>query len=90
MVPNLTIGAPVVASLRKHSSAFFDCHLMVSAPAQWVQDFAKAGAGGAGMMYTFHLEAAVPDVAQLDARTPHPAVVEVAQAVRRAGMKVHA
>lgn len=36
-VPNLTLGAPVVASLRKHSSAFFDCHLMVSNPAQWVQ-----------------------------------------------------
>jgi hypothetical protein len=36
-VPNLTIGAPVVASLRKHSEAFFDCHLMVSHPQQWVK-----------------------------------------------------
>lgn len=36
-VPNLTIGAPVVQSLRKHSDAFFDCHLMVTAPQQWVQ-----------------------------------------------------
>lgn len=36
-VPNLTIGAPVVQSLRKHSDAFFDCHLMVSHPQQWVQ-----------------------------------------------------
>lgn len=36
-VPNLTIGAPVVQSLRKHSDAFFDCHLMVSNPQQWVQ-----------------------------------------------------
>lgn len=36
-VPNLTIGAPVVQSLRKHSDAFFDCHLMVTSPQQWVQ-----------------------------------------------------
>jgi pentose-5-phosphate-3-epimerase len=36
-VPNLTIGAPVVKSLRKHSDAFFDCHLMVSQPQQWVE-----------------------------------------------------
>ena len=36
-VDNLTIGAPVVASLRKHTDAFLDCHLMVSEPAKWVQ-----------------------------------------------------
>jgi hypothetical protein len=35
-VPNLTIGAPVVQSLRKHSKAFFDCHLMVTNPQQWI------------------------------------------------------
>jgi len=52
-VPNLTLGAPVVSSLRKHSAAYFDCHLMVSNPEQWVSDFAKAGANG----YTFHIEA---------------------------------
>jgi ribulose-phosphate 3-epimerase len=37
-VKNLTIGPPVVASLRKHSDeAFLDCHLMVSEPAKWVE-----------------------------------------------------
>lgn len=36
-VPNLTIGHPVVQSLRKHSKAFFDCHLMVTNPKQWIQ-----------------------------------------------------
>lgn len=52
-VPNLTIGPPVVASLRKHSTAFFDLHMMVANPEQWVDDMAKAG----GNCYTFHLEA---------------------------------
>jgi ribulose-phosphate 3-epimerase len=52
-VPNLTLGAPIVAALRKHTTAFLDCHLMVTNPEQWVEDFAKAGASG----YTFHIEA---------------------------------
>ncbi|KAJ1532774.1 hypothetical protein HK096_006196 [Nowakowskiella sp. JEL0078] len=52
-VPNLTLGAPIVKSLRKHTNAFLDCHLMVSNPEQWVGDFAKAGAN----QYTFHIEA---------------------------------
>ena len=43
-VPNLTIGPPVVASLRKHSGAFFDCHLMVTNPGDLLEAFAKAGA----------------------------------------------
>ena len=47
--------APIVKSLRRHTSAFLDVHLMVSNPAQWVADFAAAGAS----MYTFHLEAAL-------------------------------
>jgi len=51
-VPNLTLGAPIVTSLRKHSSAYFDCHIMVANPEQWVEDFAKAGANS----YTFHIE----------------------------------
>ncbi len=41
--PNLTLGPPIVASLRKHTDAFLDCHLMVSKPQQWVEDFAQAG-----------------------------------------------
>ena len=51
-VPNITFGAPVVKSLRQHSKAFFELHMMVSKPEQWVEDMAKAG----GDMYTFHLE----------------------------------
>lgn len=36
-VPNLTLGAPIVQSLRKHTDAYFDCHLMVTNPRQWIQ-----------------------------------------------------
>jgi len=52
-VPNLTIGPPVVKSLRKHTDGFLDCHLMVSNPSDWIKPFAEAGAD----MFTFHLEA---------------------------------
>jgi ribulose-phosphate 3-epimerase len=52
-VPNITWGAPVIKSLRPHTKAFFDCHMMVSKPEQWVSDIADAG----GDQFTFHLEA---------------------------------
>ncbi|EFJ35691.1 hypothetical protein SELMODRAFT_166200 [Selaginella moellendorffii] len=52
-VPNLTIGAPVIQSLRKHTSAYLDCHLMVTNPLDYVEPLAKAGASG----FTFHIEA---------------------------------
>ncbi|CAI0457566.1 unnamed protein product [Linum tenue] len=53
-VPNLTIGAPVIESLRKHTKAYLDCHLMVTNPLDYVEPFGKAGASG----FTFHIEAA--------------------------------
>ena len=43
-VPNITIGPPVVASLRKATSLPLDCHLMIKAPDRFLGDFAKAGA----------------------------------------------
>ncbi|CAO3646580.1 unnamed protein product [Cunninghamella blakesleeana] len=52
-VPNLTLGAPIIQAIRPHTEAYFDCHMMVSNPSQWVDDIAKAG----GQMYTFHIEA---------------------------------
>jgi ribulose-phosphate 3-epimerase len=45
-VPNLTIGPPVVASLRRHTPLFFDCHLMMTDPGKYLKDFADAGADG--------------------------------------------
>ncbi|GER46791.1 ribulose-phosphate 3-epimerase [Striga asiatica] len=52
-VPNLTIGAPVIESLRKHTDAYLDCHLMVTNPIDYVEPLGKAGASG----FTFHVEA---------------------------------
>ncbi len=43
-VPNLTIGPPVIASLRKHSKLFFDCHLMMTNPEKYLEAFKAAGA----------------------------------------------
>ena len=45
-VPNLTIGPPVVKSLRSHTDLYFDCHLMVDNPGDFLDDFATAGANG--------------------------------------------
>ena len=73
-VPNLTLGAPIVKALRKHTpTAFLDCHMMVARPDQWVDDFAAAGASS----YTFHIEA-------LDGKDPLPLIEQI----RASGMKV--
>lgn len=58
-VPNISLGPPIVSSLRKeipraenNKNTFFDCHMMVANPEQWVPEIAKAG----GDQYTFHYE----------------------------------
>lgn len=51
-VPNISIGPPVVASLRPYSSRFFDCHLMISQSARYLEAFKRAGADGC----TVHVE----------------------------------
>jgi ribulose-phosphate 3-epimerase len=43
-VPNLTIGPPVVAAIRRHTDAFLDCHLMMTDPGDYLSAFAEAGA----------------------------------------------
>jgi len=43
-VPNITIGPPVVAAIRKVSKLPLDCHLMITDPDQYIPAFAKAGA----------------------------------------------
>lgn len=52
-VPNISFGADVIASMRKHSKLVFDCHLMVVDPERYVDDFAQAGAD----IMTIHVEA---------------------------------
>lgn len=52
-VPNLTFGAPVVKKIRQTTKMFFDCHLMVNNPEQYIDDFADAGAD----MIVVHAEA---------------------------------
>lgn len=52
-VPNISIGIPVVQSIRKATDMVLDCHLMISDPEKYVPQFAKAGAD----IITFHVEA---------------------------------
>ena len=52
-VPNITLGSPVVKSLRQCSRAVFDLHLMVEHPEAQIAAFAEAGAD----VITFHIEA---------------------------------
>ncbi len=53
-VPNISLGLPVIASIRKVSGMFFDVHLMIDDPIRYIGDFAKSGAD----LITFHVEAA--------------------------------
>jgi ribulose-phosphate 3-epimerase len=51
-VPNVSIGPPVVRSLRPYSDRFFDCHLMMNEPGRYLEAFKDAGADGC----TVHVE----------------------------------
>lgn len=51
-VPNMSFGAPVIASIRKTSDIVFDVHLMITEPQRYVDDFIKAGAD----IVTIHYE----------------------------------
>jgi len=53
-VPNITIGPPVIAKLRKCSRLVFDAHLMISEPNKYYEQFIEAGANH----ITFHIETA--------------------------------
>ena len=52
-VPNISLGIPVLAGLAKEVRAFYDVHLMIERPLDYVPQFVKAGANAV----TFHLEA---------------------------------
>jgi len=52
-VPNISIGLPVVKSIRPHIKGVMDVHLMIENPERYLEDFAKAGAD----LITVHIEA---------------------------------
>ena len=55
-VPNISIGPPVIASLRKATDLYLDCHLMITDPVRYLEPLRTAGADGV----TAHIEA-IPD-----------------------------
>ena len=52
-VPSISFGMPVIASISKNSSLFFDVHLMIEEPIRYIDDFVDAGAD----IITVHAEA---------------------------------
>lgn len=52
-VPNISLGLPVIKSIRKYTSLPFDVHLMIDNPGRYIEDFVKAGAD----IITVHYEA---------------------------------
>lgn len=75
-VPNITIGPVVVESIRKKTSLFLDCHLMIENPAQYVDVFASAGAN----LITIHQES-----------TPHllPIIDQIHKRGCKAGISIN-
>ena len=74
-VPNLSFGAPVIESLHKHfPEAYFDVHLMVTNPRDYVEPMKKAGCD----MFTFHIETC----ANIDE------AIGLCESIKKGGMKV--
>jgi ribulose-phosphate 3-epimerase len=73
-VPNLTMGPPVVKSLRKVTNLPFDCHLMIENPVDFIPEFAEAGANWISVHYEAcrHLHRTLELIAQHEME---PAVV---------------
>lgn len=71
-VPNITIGAPVVKSIRKVTKMPFDVHLMIENPKNYIKDFIEAGAD----IITFHYEA-----------VPGSEIIEMAEYIKGLGVK---
>jgi ribulose-phosphate 3-epimerase len=69
-VPNITLGPPVVKSLRKATKLPLDCHLMIDNPDQYIADFANAGANWISVHYEAcrHLHRTLQLIAQHGAK----------------------
>jgi len=75
-VPNISIGVPVVASIRRATSLPLDVHLMIDAPERYIEAFVEAGAD----ILTIHVEATVH---------PHRALQLIRERGARAGLAVN-
>lgn len=75
-VPNITLGSPVVKSLRQTSKAVFDVHLMTEHPETQIEAFAEAGAD----IIKFHVEAA---------KHPHRIIQQIKAAGCKAGIALN-
>ncbi len=64
-VPNVSIGPPVISSLRRYSDRFFDCHLMMTEPGRYFEAFKAAGADGC----TIHVEIGDTEALLIEARS---------------------
>ena len=60
-VPNISIGVPVVKSIRKKTDMFLDTHLMIENPQKYIKAFANAGSD----LITFHYEACKDNVKEI-------------------------
>ena len=75
-VPNITIGAPVVAAIRPHTSLPLDVHLMIESPEQYIKQFADAGAD----IIAVHIEAC-PHI--------HRVVQQIKESGTKAGVSIN-
>jgi ribulose-phosphate 3-epimerase len=50
-VPNITLGMPVVAAMRKETALILDCHLMIAEPSRYAEAFVRAGADWVSIHY---------------------------------------
>ncbi|MCR5529778.1 MAG: ribulose-phosphate 3-epimerase [Saccharofermentans sp.] len=75
-VPNLSIGVPVVKSIRKVTGMTFDTHLMITNPEDFVEPFAKAGSD----MITFHIECT---------KEPEALIKKIRSLGLKAGVAIH-
>ena len=92
-VPNLSFGAPVIASLRKNSSSYFDAHLMVENPDSFITDMKQAGCDGITVHFESctHLDRTVSYINEHDCRagvalSPHTAVENLTHILDKIGL----
>ena len=80
-VPNITIGVPVLKSIRKHTDMFLDVHLMIEKPVRYIEAFAQAGAD----LLSVHLEADHPTQIAQALKLMGQCGVQIAQALKLMG-----